>query len=155
MTRTYPRGTGYPGYSATMTRVPEAAREARVLARVALATWGLDDVADEAALLLSELVSNAVRHAAGHAVRVVVDRPTDERVILAVIDQAPGRLPQMRTPGSDDASGRGLRLVDALATQWGYDLMGSGTQPRAKRVWVVLDATRAKELSPEDGGSGP
>lgn len=129
-----PRSTGHPGYSATMPRVPEAAAEARVLARVALGIWGLDRAADEAALLLTELVSNAVRHARGPDIEIAVDRPTPDRVQLAVADRAPDRLPELLAAGPDDVRGRGLRLIDNMADRWGYDRVGS-----SKRVWADLD----------------
>ncbi|MFC9624599.1 ATP-binding protein [Streptomyces sp. NPDC056930] len=138
MTAARPRRTGYPGYNTTQTRAPETAEEARRLARVALCAWGLDDAAETAALLLSELVTNAVRHAHGPAVRIIVDRPADDRVYVAVIDRAPQRLPEMRTPAPDDVNGRGLVLVDELADRWGYDLMGSGARAWGKRVWAEM-----------------
>ena len=133
-----PRSIGHPGYSVKMDRVPEAAREARVMVRVVLSTWGLDAAADEAALLLSELVTNAVRHAQGPTVRVVVDRPADNRVCLAVIDRAPRRTPEIRTPHPDDASGRGLQLIDEITDRWGWNSMGSSVRPWGKRVWAEL-----------------
>ncbi len=76
---TTPRGSGYPGYSETMTRTPETAEKARRLARVALCAWNMDDAGDSAALLLTELFANAVRHARGECVRVIIDRPDDDR----------------------------------------------------------------------------
>ncbi|MFJ1551221.1 ATP-binding protein [Streptomyces sp. NPDC088246] len=121
--------------------------DARRLARVALCAWGLDDAAETAALLLSELVTNAVRHTHGPAVRIIVDRPADDRVYVAVIDRAPQRLPEMRTPAPDDVNGCGLVLVlvlvlvDELADRWGYDLMGSGTRPWGKRVWAEMQVS--------------
>ncbi|MFD4522801.1 ATP-binding protein [Streptomyces sp. NPDC058470] len=136
-----PRSTGHPGYAQTQLRVPETAEAARRLARTALATWGLDDDADTAALTMSELVANAVRHADGHSLRIIVDRPADDRVYLAVIDRAPHRLPQVRTQDPDGVSGRGLFLVEAIADRWGYDFMGPGSQPWGKRVWAELKVT--------------
>ena len=138
-----PRATGYPGYSVTMSRVPEAVREARVLARVALAAWNLDgDAADDAALLLSELVTNAVRHARGRSLRVVINRPADNLIYLAVTDRAPGQPPRMRTPATDEVTGRGLHLIEEYAVRWDYDLLGSATAPRAKRVWAEMEVPR-------------
>jgi anti-sigma regulatory factor (Ser/Thr protein kinase) len=131
-----------------MSRVPDAAREARVMARVVLAAWDLHGAADEAALLLSELVSNAVRHALGRVVRVAIDRPADDRVYLAVTDRAPGLLPRMRTPTDDDVCGRGLHLIEAFAVRWGYDLLGSGTDCGAKRVWAELEVSGDGQQTP-------
>lgn len=130
----------HPGYSLTRPRTPETAEEARRLARTALDGWGLDvDAVDSAALLLSELVSNAVRHAHGGAVRVLVLRPGPDRVRVAVVDRAAAKLPQLRTPTFDAVDGRGLLLVSELADRWGYDLLwAGGSRPWGKRVWAEL-----------------
>ncbi|MFI6494334.1 ATP-binding protein [Streptomyces sp. NPDC050564] len=144
MTRTsaaQPRSTGHPGYTLTQNRVLEAAEEARRLTRVALAAWGLDDDAETAALIMSELVANAARHARGPKIRVTVNRPADNRIYLAVVDRAPHQLPQMRATDHDAVQGRGLFLVDAVADRWGYDFMGAGSQPWGKRVWAELTVT--------------
>ncbi|NMI63180.1 ATP-binding protein [Streptomyces sp. RLA2-12] len=140
-TAAQPRSTGHPGYTLTLPRIPETAPEARSLARMALATWGLDADAETAELIMAELVANAVRHAHGPSLLIVVDRPANDRVYLAVCDRAPRRLPQLRTPDPDAVSGRGLVLVDELAARWGYDFMGPSTQPRSKRVWAELAVT--------------
>ncbi|WP_308425187.1 ATP-binding protein [Wenjunlia tyrosinilytica] len=139
---TTPRGSGHPGYSETMTRTPETAEKARRLARVAVCAWNMHEAGDSAALLMSELFANAVRHARGGSVRVIINRPDDERVYVAVVDRAPNRLPQMREGGPDDVNGRGLALVDELADRWGYDLMGRGRRPWGKRVWAEMKVSR-------------
>ncbi|MFD0253678.1 ATP-binding protein [Streptomyces sp. NPDC127113] len=125
-----------------MTRTPETAEKARCLARVAMCAWDMDDVGDSAALLLTELFANAVRHARGDSVRVIVNRPTDDRVYVAVVDREPRRLPELREAGPDDINGRGLALVEEMADRWGYDLMGSGRRPWGKRVWAEMKVTR-------------
>lgn len=136
MTAAQPRMKGHPGYRLTADRVPETAKEARQLAKVALAVWGMDS--DVAALVMSELVANAVRHAHGPKVRLVVNRPAVDRVRLAVTDRAPLRLPQLRTPDTDTDNGRGLLLIEDLADRWGYDLLGPVHARYAKRVWAEL-----------------
>ncbi|GHE14146.1 ATP-binding protein [Streptomyces alanosinicus] len=134
-----PRSQGHPGYDLVRERVPQSGEEARRLVRVALAAWGLGrtDV-DAAELVVAELVANAVRHAVGRAVRIIVDRPDTDRVYVAVVDRAPRRLPALRAPGLDETSGRGLFLIDAHALRWGYDILG-GTRPWGKRVWALLE----------------
>ncbi|WP_343236511.1 ATP-binding protein [Streptomyces sp. NEAU-S7GS2] len=139
---TTPRGSGYPGYSETMYRTPETAEKARRLARLALRVWQMDDVEDGAALLVSELFTNAVCHARGECVRVIIDRPEADRVYLAVVDHAPDRLPELREAVPDDADGRGLALVEELADRWGCDLMGREHRPWGKRVWAEMKVTR-------------
>jgi anti-sigma regulatory factor (Ser/Thr protein kinase) len=139
---TTPRVSGYPGYSETMTRTPETAEKARRLARVAMCAWDMEDAGDSAALLLTELFANAVRHARGESVRVIVNRPTDDRIYVAVVDREPRRLPELREAGPDDINGRGLALVEEMADRWGYDLMGAGRTPWGKRVWAEMKVTR-------------
>ncbi|MFD8378557.1 ATP-binding protein [Streptomyces sp. NPDC059679] len=134
-----PRATGYPGYSETHPRTELTACLARKLVGNACATWGLTEEATQAtALVMAELISNAVRHARGPRVRVIVDRPTDDRVYVAVVDRAPHRTPEMRTPDDGAEYGRGLLLVDTLSDRWGYDVLGPAGRPWGKRCWAEL-----------------
>lgn len=84
-------------------------------------------------LLISELVTNAVTHGAGHPVVEVDVAP--RRLRVTVTDQ--GRaVPRIRRGGSPLAErGRGLLLVDTLATRWGT----SRRVPTGKSVWFELD----------------
>lgn len=89
-----------------------------------------DETAEVAALLTSELVTNAIVHA--HTpMRLHVD-VTDEAVRVAVADEMP-RLPTPRRSHDARLTGRGMNLVSALATQWGVD-----PRPRGKTVWFEL-----------------
>ena len=83
-------------------------------------------------LLVSELVTNAVRHARGEAVRLVVALDGDT---LRIEVHDPGRGFEVKAPPQDPlrASGWGLVLVEELADRWGVD----GT-PRT-RVWFEMD----------------
>jgi anti-sigma regulatory factor (Ser/Thr protein kinase) len=87
---------------------------------------------------MSELVTNAVCHARGHSLRVIVDRPVDDRLYLAVVDRASSRVPMLRAPDRDDTEGRGLVLIDVLSDCWGYDLLGPARRPNCKRCWAEL-----------------
>ncbi|UUN31561.1 ATP-binding protein [Streptomyces sp. FIT100] len=129
---TQARPTGCPGYSETLPREPESAAAARRLVRVALVVWGLDDLADDGALIVSELVSNAVRHARRESIRLTIDRPGAVQVCIGVVDfsKVP---PAPRTSGDEDEGGRGLALVNELADRWGTELL-----PWGKRVWAEL-----------------
>ncbi|MFH8467571.1 ATP-binding protein [Streptomyces sp. NPDC017991] len=139
MTANRARATGYQGYSETHPRTRETASVARGLVRTACATWRLgDETAETAALAMSELVTNAVNHARGHSLRVIVDRPADDQLYLAVVDMDPSRVPMLRAPGGDDTGGRGLILVDVLADRWGYDLLGPARMPNRKRCWAEM-----------------
>ncbi|MFH9429071.1 ATP-binding protein [Streptomyces sp. NPDC017615] len=127
------RPTGHPGYSETLPREPGSAGLARRLVRAALTAWGMHDLADDAVLVASELVANAVRHARRESVRVVVERSTPGTVRVAVADFSRS-LPEPRTPNDHDESGRGLVVVMALATNWGTDERHWG-----KVVWADLE----------------
>lgn len=139
-----PRVTGHPGYSETHLRTEGTAPLARRLVGTACATWGLaDEVTETATLVMAELFSNAVRHACGTSVRVIVDRPSDERVHVAVVDRSPHRLPVLRATDTEELSGRGLILVDALSDRWGYDRLGPAARPWGKRCWAELTVKKA------------
>ncbi|MEU2792184.1 ATP-binding protein [Streptomyces sp. NPDC007100] len=126
------RPTGSPGYTETLPRIPESAATARRLVRVAVAVWGLEELAEDGALVVSELVSNAVRYARCRSIRVSVARPGADRVRIGVVDKSV-KLPGLREPDGEDARGRGLSLVAGLAVAWGADPL-----PWGKRVWAEL-----------------
>ncbi|MEV7863180.1 ATP-binding protein [Streptomyces hirsutus] len=128
-----PRPTGHPGYSETLPREPESAAVARRLVRTALATWGLEDRIDDAMVVITELVSNAVDHGRLASIRVIVSRPSESRVRLGVVDRSKA-IPTMRTDSNgDQVRGRGLVLVDSLTERWGTDPYRWG-----KQVWGEL-----------------
>ncbi|MFJ9665060.1 ATP-binding protein [Streptomyces sp. NPDC101219] len=127
------RRTGPPGYSETLPRQPESAATARRLLRTACAVWGLDALAEDGALIVSELVANAVRHARRECIRVAIDRPGAERVRVGVAELARAR-PVEREAHDNEEGGRGLRLVPALAADWGTDERRWG-----KIVWADLE----------------
>ncbi|MYS33864.1 anti-sigma regulatory factor (Ser/Thr protein kinase) [Streptomyces sp. KhCrAH-43] len=130
---TQARPTGPPGYSQTLPRRPESAAVARRLTEAALCCWGLGELADDGALIVSELVANAVRHARRESVRVLVERISQRKVRVAVTDFSRG-LPVECQAGDGDESGRGLLLVAALASDWGTD-----TRRWGKVVWADLE----------------
>ncbi|MBT2420754.1 ATP-binding protein [Streptomyces sp. ISL-22] len=130
--------TGHPAYSQTFPCEPATAEIGRQLVRNALSVWHFDDLADVAALIMSELIANAVRHTSCHSIRLIVGRPSARRVRVGVVDRAPFRLPVLGQVGEDDESGRGLVLIDGIADRWGYDLHGPDGRPWCKEVWAEL-----------------
>jgi len=106
--------------------------QARALVRRMLRLWEADGESEIAELLTSELVTNAVRHAASEIMlRVEVD---DLRVRVEVTDTS-AAMPRIReTP---DVGGYGLRIVDELATRWGVESIPDD----GKTVWFELDVT--------------
>jgi len=121
-----PRCRVFPGH-------PSQVAHARRFVRRALAA---DDVAEDAALLTSELAANAIQHTAtGHGGTfniIICRRP--ETVRIAVIDQGSPSVPSLIPAGRLNASGRGLALVEALARQWGHQVTRHG-----RAVWFELE----------------
>lgn len=100
--------------------------------RAALRAWGLAELADDMALMASELVGNALRYAASSGVGVLL-KVQGDFVLLEVTDAA-DQEPSVRAASAVDENGRGVFLVDALAEAW-------GTRPRpggGKVVWARL-----------------
>lgn len=112
---------------------PESAATARRLAQVVvLRTWRLTPkLAEDAVLLVSELVGNAVRHT-GARVFGLRMRRRPGWVRVEVRDPSRG-LPCLMPVQELDVSGRGLFLVDKLSDRWGVDLL-----PRGKTTWFEM-----------------
>ncbi|GAA3523382.1 hypothetical protein GCM10022295_01100 [Streptomyces osmaniensis] len=105
-----------------------------------LSGWGVSqDVLELAELVLSELVTNALRVPvpSDRQVGVQIARSIEDGLLsLEVSDAGSGR-PEVRTPGDEETSGRGLLLVEALAHRWGVDDRVGGI---GKTVWAELKA---------------
>jgi CheY-like chemotaxis protein len=114
---------GFPGE-------PRSVAGARAFARRTLEGWREPDLADTVALLLSELVTNAVVHAES-APNVAIHLLPD-RVHVEVSDEDPTPV-TAREATPDAESGRGLALVEALAERWGQVEL-----PDGKVVWFDL-----------------
>ncbi|MDO0925907.1 ATP-binding protein [Streptomyces sp. TG1A-8] len=112
---------------------PGAVRTARAAVRGQLHGWDLDCLADLAALLVSELVTNSLRHATGPiGVRLVRPAGLGGGLLVEVSDPLPD-LPHERTARAEDEGGRGLQLVAGSSRRWGTRPGGSG-----KTVWFEL-----------------
>ncbi|MFE9439411.1 ATP-binding protein [Streptomyces sp. NPDC006602] len=112
---------------------PGAVRSARAVVRGQLRDWGLDSLADLAALLVSELVTNSLRHARGPiGVRLVRPAGLGGVLLVEVSDPLPDP-PRERVARPEDESGRGLQLVAHSSRRW-------GTRPgeAGKTVWFEL-----------------
>ncbi len=89
---------------------------------------------DAAALILSELVTNAVMHGGGNIIGCTLGL-ADGVLRIEVTDQGHGYPePAVRRPGPDDVSGRGLLLVSAVAEAWGVVPAGTG----GRTVWATV-----------------
>ncbi|MFH8616967.1 SpoIIE family protein phosphatase [Streptomyces sp. NPDC017979] len=122
--------------AATFDPVGRSVATARAFVRDTLQGWGHSDIVDDAVVLTSELVTNAVIHA-GTAADVLCLR-TDDSVRIEVADRYPER--EIPIQGShvlaplDSENGRGLLLCSALASRWGVEYA-----PTSKQVWFQLD----------------
>jgi anti-sigma regulatory factor (Ser/Thr protein kinase) len=97
---------------------PAAAAEARGQVRAAIAAWNVPVDADAAVLLASELVTNAVKHAAGETITLGI-RCARNRLRVDVHDTSPSSPVVTSAPAGAEA-GRGLVLVADLSTEWGF-----------------------------------
>lgn len=110
-------------------REPRSVGRARELARAQLTAWDLEPLVDTVELLVSELVTNALRYGEGEIrLRLLRDRSLVCEVWDAGLVQ-----PRRRRARDTDEGGRGLQLVGLLSAGW-----GSRRTPRGKTVWFEL-----------------
>ena len=116
--------------------IPESVPVARWHVRAALGLHGLAEYADDAEIITSELVTNAVQHVCGNGTKTIGVTLTAARspaaVTVVVSDSSPhGPIRRDMPAGSEQ--GRGLQLVEALSAHWGWRREDSG-----KAVFAVL-----------------
>lgn len=128
-------------HSARQLALPTAAQAAglaRRATRDALTAWRLTHLEETAVLLVSELVTNVVRHAQVFPAFMMLRLETADAVLRIEVHDADPTWPRRRTPGRLDESGFGFLIVDALAGQWGVREI-----PAGKAVWAELDTRPA------------
>ncbi|WP_431677662.1 ATP-binding protein [Kitasatospora sp. KL5] len=149
--------------SCTLAPRYEAVRSARDFARTTLRNWGLESLFDDVALVASELVTNALRHAVGappdgctgQGIQVPAQpgrlQAADSRtpIRISLVHRAPQVVCAVSDPSSQGPvareadfvaeSGRGLHLVDSFSSSWGWHpLAGAG-----KVVWALFESAPA------------
>jgi len=113
---------------------PSSTALARSLVTAFCTRWQLPHLTDNAALIVTELVANAIAHAGTPmTVSVLVRRPY---LHIGVRDGS-GGLPRRYQSGPERESGRGLLIIEALSAAWGYTETTAG-----KVVWATLRLTR-------------
>jgi anti-sigma regulatory factor (Ser/Thr protein kinase) len=117
--------------------VSQSSSSARVALRGILGAWADEETRADAALLLTELVANGVRHARSP---MQVQLTVEQDVLRAEVRDSSPRNPVPRDP--DEYGGRGVLILDALATSWGVQ----GHPGSGKTVWFEL--ARADAPSP-------
>ena len=117
--------------------ISSAVPSARLHARLVLREWGLSaDMAEAAELVVSELVTNALEHgSAGIPATVRIWLSSDGGGVAVRVWDASPRPPVRMDAGAEADSGRGLMIVTALSTDWGFSAADPG-----KVVWAVIDA---------------
>lgn len=112
----------------------QAASTARRVLQHVLSSWGREHLLEDAGIVASELVTNAVQHAAdGGQLRLDVQADGNGRLNIAVNDGSM-EFPTLQEPAVDAETGRGLLIVAQLSNRWGVDPRpGQG-----KRVWAEL-----------------
>jgi anti-sigma regulatory factor (Ser/Thr protein kinase) len=131
----------------TIGALPTATPCARLHARNIVCEWGLHNLADTIELVVSELVTNAVKASTDQDQRphyterglayIHLRLSADQQAALVEVWDENFKLPAPSQPSLDDESGRGLMLVEALAERWGWDLPATG---RGKIVWALVES---------------
>lgn len=145
--RAQPPRTAWPRQQyVELAALPTTPYWARVLATDVLTGWGLLHLYETTELVVSELVTNAIKvsgvgvHPLSYPGRRDVCcvgmrlLGNAHSVIVAVWDGDP-RLPQATNAGPDDEAGRGLLLVSSLAERWGYYRPRTTTDAYGRRLW--------------------
>ncbi|MFB7370118.1 SpoIIE family protein phosphatase [Streptomyces sp. NPDC056222] len=106
---------------------PAVVARARVMTARQLAAWGLEELAFTTELVVSELVTNAIRHASGPIrLRLIL-----ERTLICEVFDASSTSPHLRHARTTDEGGRGLFLISQFTRRWGVRYTGEG-----KVIWA-------------------
>jgi hypothetical protein len=122
---------------------PDAASTARLFTRQALACWDLAELTDDAQVIVSELLANAIQHAGpgqpGRHPRAGTTGPglwlfRQAYGLMCVVTDPSDLVPALRQPGDTGECGRGLHVVHALSDHWGWIQL----REHGKAVWAIL-----------------
>jgi len=121
-----------PGHACSRVYLPiaESVPAARHFVVDVLRAWGIGQQAPDAALIISELATNALSHAVS-PFRAVLERRG--RALRIGVEDATDVPLERRTSSADDVSGRGVHIIEALSERW-----GSSRVPGGKVVWADL-----------------
>ena len=116
--------------------IPESVPVARWHVRAALGSHGLGEYADDAEIITSELVTNAVQHVRGNGtetIGVTLTHAGSPAVVTVVVSDSSPHGPVRRDTPAGSEQGRGLQIVEALSAHWGWRHEDGG-----KAVFAVL-----------------
>ncbi|MFI6494919.1 SpoIIE family protein phosphatase [Streptomyces sp. NPDC050564] len=111
---------------------PAVVSRARALATRRLAQWGLDHLSTSTELIVSELVTNAIRHSDG----TIGLRLIQHEALTCEVYDTSNSHPRLRRPRTTDENGRGLALVSHLSRRW-----GTRNTPGGKLIWAEQQLT--------------
>jgi anti-sigma regulatory factor (Ser/Thr protein kinase) len=117
----------------TLPSTPYSVQMARFYIRAALTYHDLDDFTADAEMVTSELVTNAIKHAGASKFGLEVMRLAGSGAVAVIVTDPSPQPPVKRDPSADTEYGRGLSIVDALSTSWGWRPEDLG-----KAVYAIL-----------------
>jgi len=119
---------------------PESVKAAREFTAATLRGWQLESLVEEAVIVASELVTNAIRHGTALAAqdkdgaRVELAWQRDAARVICVVTDGSSLPPVLEDADMCSESGRGLQVVHALTAAWGWFMLGA----REKAVWAAF-----------------
>ncbi|MFI0421523.1 ATP-binding protein [Spongiactinospora sp. 9N601] len=129
MSRHYPTHPENPTASMEVTYALPAEEavvgKARRLVEEILGEWGMASIIDDVTVVVSELVTNALRHASG-PITLTLQRHDGGLIRGVVTDYGGDTKPHLKEPGPDEEGGRGLYVVRAYVDRWGVTMTASG-----------------------------
>ena len=109
--------------------IPESVQIARFHVRAALGFHGLGEYADDAEIITSELVTNAVQHVCDNGaetIEVTLTRAWNPPAVTVAVSDSSPEGPVRRDASADSLQGRGLQIIEALSTRWGWHKQDGG-----------------------------
>jgi anti-sigma regulatory factor (Ser/Thr protein kinase) len=131
------------GETTTLPPVPRSVPEARRFVCETLTALGAPGACDDAAALVSELATNAVLHA---RTQFTIAVTRDAETVRIWVHDLSAVLPRQRTYGVDSTTGRGIRLIASLASDWGVDREVTG-----KSIWFELPTDGTTSVNSDIG----
>jgi anti-sigma regulatory factor (Ser/Thr protein kinase) len=132
---------------------PESVKAGRDFTRITLQQWGMGDVTYVAELVVSELVTNALRHGLLSARRMPGEHPIGLRLlrqtqyVMCLVTDPGSDVPVRRDSGECAEGGRGLQVVESCSVRWGWQPLAE----EGKLVWALLASGELRARGPRVG----
>jgi anti-sigma regulatory factor (Ser/Thr protein kinase) len=129
-----------PAATCTLSPNAESVKTGRDFTRATLREWGMAALTDLAELVVSELVTNALRHGIPSARKLGAEQVVRLRLlaqapfVMCMVTDPERAIPVLREADTAAESGRGLTVVEACCVRWGWHLLDEG----GKVVWALL-----------------